>query len=748
MARTKANGARNPHANDIQLAELGHRAGTHRNPEDDNGLKSEWQSGGRESCSSTTHPSYYISGPTNRSFRYQTEVLISEEEVSLMVMTWNCGGRQPDRVDIMKSVLQKHLVDNTGILVFGLQEVCELNFNSFIRSSARKQMYKKWEKFLTEAVTHFGDYCVVSQNVELMGLQMVVFATPSLVPSLSFRAAAYVMCGGGGFVGNKGGVGWRMNINQTSIAFCCVHLAAGHGSKAAEMRVLDARNVENMEFEYRMRRWSLSDHDVVIFLGDTNSRLMVNQVEAQEIMDELNTSLHHSDVDQIVRDWLPHDEFLLLKTEGAILQHFHEAPIRFPPTYKHVVGSDGFDAAGMTASGKIRVPGWTDRVFYKCPNNRSRGCNFVVDSYAWEPQLKLSDHRPVVLTARFSTVRIARPLILRYALVPLLTESPTRTYMYPFRAIGVIFGWRLSTNVLLGYAFVTCWVVSVCLVVVLSCSFDRDGQCAFTQFYDFFCTNFFSFVEPAGDAICMRQILFFRGAMFFESILIYGFISQICLAVVKESLFNRTIHALGSEVIATHVDSVLKEMQAKSWCASACFFLRRASIEFAFGLLHLVWCNAWLLLFSWLSIQITIAMGGPPHCRKELQGYKTLGFYDPARCYIKHWDEAPAIVRSDWAWRQSFTALSFIPWIFLNGVYCGFLPIIQMSSFFQDSLSIRGILCTFWRVKWGFFPFGLAAALVSSVPIVNLVAPMSNAVAVALWVIDVERMLQAPRMLI
>jgi len=681
--------------------------------------------------------------------RFQTQVLRNDEEASLMVMTWNCGGRQPTReMDDMKGVLKKYLSEDPALIVFGLQEVCELNFNSFIRASARKQQYQKWEKFLSEAVNHYGEYTLISRRTELMGLQMVVFAKPSLVSSISFKAASYVMCGGGGFVGNKGGVGWRMNINQTSIAFCCVHLAAGHGSKAAEMRVLDAQNVENMEFEYRMRRWNLSDHDIVIFFGDTNSRLMVDQVEAQEIMDEFNTSLHHCNVNQIVMDWLPHDEFLQLQTEGAILQGFYEAPILFPPTYKHVVGSDGFDAAGMTASGKIRVPGWTDRVFYKCPTNRPNRTDFMIDSYAWEPQLKVSDHRPVVFTARFTTMNVCRPIILQDTLVPLLTESPTRTYLYPFRALKVMVRWRLSTKVLLGYFFFACWLVSACVVALISCSNnDHHRPCSFTQFYDILCSEAFSIFEKHEDTGCVKQILFFPATQLFESMLIYGFVAQIVFVLVKESLFNRTIHALGSEAIATHVDSIIKQTNAMSCKDRVGVFVRRASVEFIFGTVNLIWGNLWFLVFAVLSIQISITIGGPPRCKKDLEGYNTMHYYDSERCRVSHWDDAPDMAQEDWLWRRLFVIFSLVPWILVNGIYCGFLSIVTLASFFNNSISPCEVLSTFWRVKGGFFPFGISAAIISTIPGINLIAPMSNAVAVALWVIDVDRMLQAPRTL-
>merc|ERR1712096_392714 len=63
---------------------------------------------------------------------------------------------------------------------------------------------------------------------------------------------------------------------------------------------------------------------------------------------------------------------------------FQEMPIEFPPTYKYDPGTDTYDSGK-----KRRVPVWTDRVLW-------RGEAVTPRTYDAVPDLKVSDHRPVV----------------------------------------------------------------------------------------------------------------------------------------------------------------------------------------------------------------------------------------------------------------------------------------------------------------------------------------------------------------
>jgi len=83
---------------------------------------------------------------------------------------------------------------------------------------------------------------------------------------------------------------------------------------------------------------------------------------------------------------LLHDDQLSKALDkGDIFYGFKEAAIRFAPTYKYRIGTDGFDIL------RQRVPSYTDRVLYRCKRKDQVSC--VV--YDCAQRVKTSDHKPV-----------------------------------------------------------------------------------------------------------------------------------------------------------------------------------------------------------------------------------------------------------------------------------------------------------------------------------------------------------------
>ena len=61
---------------------------------------------------------------------------------------------------------------------------------------------------------------------------------------------------------------------------------------------------------------------------------------------------------------------------------FQEGNIHFAPTYKIAKGKDAYNLS--------RIPGWTDRIIFRCKENRLKQ-----KSYDSNNEFKISDHRPV-----------------------------------------------------------------------------------------------------------------------------------------------------------------------------------------------------------------------------------------------------------------------------------------------------------------------------------------------------------------
>ncbi|WVR09797.1 hypothetical protein IAU60_006873 [Kwoniella sp. DSM 27419] len=158
-----------------------------------------------------------------------------------------------------------------------------------------------------------------------------------------------------GLSGNKGGVGIRFQLFDTSVCFVTSHLTAGH-SNVTE-RNADWKTLTNgMRF---LRGKMVEDHDIIIWSADLVLR---NAAEA-------------GDLDSM----LAADQLLNAVDAGETFIGYDEGPIRFKPTDN---GTDQYDT-----SEKQRIPAWTDRVLF-------RGSALRLKEYN-RAELMTSDHRPV-----------------------------------------------------------------------------------------------------------------------------------------------------------------------------------------------------------------------------------------------------------------------------------------------------------------------------------------------------------------
>jgi hypothetical protein len=70
------------------------------------------------------------------------------------------------------------------------------------------------------------------------------------------------------------------------------------------------------------------------------------------------------------------------------MRDFKEGPLYFDPTYKYNFNTNDYDT-----SSKLRVPAWSDRIFYEAKESFEQDLIQVLYTRA---ELKLSDHRPVM----------------------------------------------------------------------------------------------------------------------------------------------------------------------------------------------------------------------------------------------------------------------------------------------------------------------------------------------------------------
>ncbi|GMK59135.1 hypothetical protein CspeluHIS016_0701500 [Cutaneotrichosporon spelunceum] len=325
-------------------------------------------------------------------------------EIKVLVVSWNIDSAKPsdlssggvENINFLSQVLGS--VDTPDIIVFGFQEVIPLTdkkltaktilFGSKSKDGATNERvssaYRAWADKLSSAVrlAYPGEAYTKMQSEQLVGLFTCVFAKDTELDNFKEVMITTVKRGIGGIYGNKGAIVARMVLDDTSLCFINVHLAAGQRHKAARNADI-AAIMENKEtFPRSGLQWfvnggngeAILDHEMVVLNGDLNYRID----QRREVVE---TSIRSGDLHYLLdHDQLRHEMY---GNHAFRLRTFAEAPINFPPTYKYDPGTDEYDS-----SEKRRIPAWCDRVlFTKSP----RIASISYRSYG----VNVSDHRPV-----------------------------------------------------------------------------------------------------------------------------------------------------------------------------------------------------------------------------------------------------------------------------------------------------------------------------------------------------------------
>ncbi|OAX83133.1 hypothetical protein ACJ72_02510 [Emergomyces africanus] len=179
------------------------------------------------------------------------------------------------------SVTGAPAADNIDIYVLGLQEIVDVSSPSeSLRPYVDPTPSKRWKHAVQETLP-LGYELVASQ--QLVGLLLLIYASPSVAPTISSVSSVGVGTGLMGYMGNKGGVATRIVVGGTTrLVFVNCHLAAG-----ADKGSLDRRNWDVSQIIHRARfdpikeeEDILGDHgngigceDFAFWFGDLNYRL-------------------------------------------------------------------------------------------------------------------------------------------------------------------------------------------------------------------------------------------------------------------------------------------------------------------------------------------------------------------------------------------------------------------------------------------------------------------------------------------
>lgn len=302
--------------------------------------------------------------------------------------------------------------EEIGLYVLGLQEVVDIgSATEALRPYTDPTIANRWKAELVAALP--PRYNLVAEQ-QLIGLLLLVYASPTVYPHVKSVSTTSVGTGLMGYMGNKGAVTARIVLGETTrLVFVNSHLAAG-----ADKAALDRRNWDFGQISSRTRFEPITDSmglsqnagegigeaDFAFWFGDLNYRLEgipgddvrrlltmhtkdldhelpvepkdrpsspsgssdvtkhSSSTSSSEEAVPLPPELDPASLQTTITSLLPHDELRLQQKAGkAFHDGWEEGPLLFLPSYKYDVGTVGvFDS-----SEKRRGPSWCDRILYR-----------------------------------------------------------------------------------------------------------------------------------------------------------------------------------------------------------------------------------------------------------------------------------------------------------------------------------------------------------------------------------------------
>eukprot|EP00759_Apiculatamorpha_spiralis_P022849 PhF_6_TR26716/c0_g1_i2/m.39097/K01099/INPP5B_F; inositol polyphosphate 5-phosphatase INPP5B/F len=343
------------------------------------------------------------------------------KELNVVCATYNVGEANARSVGNISDWLR--METQPDIVCISLQEV-DMRAQAFVMQGKRRE---HWHSEFVKALGH--GYTEVA-SLHLVGMLVEVWVKNIHSPFLRNVRAAH--CGTGTMgMGNKGALAVRFSLYHKRFAFVGSHFAARreHWNKRNQtyysiLKELIFDLPTNAEDEIDMlvqaAMWEpihgdytgpqasmnttnvidrcpqiLEKHDYVFWLGDLNYRLIANDA------DWCRRMIDNKEFETL----LLQDQLTISRQDMQVFNLFHEAPVKFAPTYKYDVGSIVYDT-----SAKARTPSWTDRILYFLQRPSSAG-DFTINngieiSAYGRFEYLLSDHRPVSSSLRVHAVDV------------------------------------------------------------------------------------------------------------------------------------------------------------------------------------------------------------------------------------------------------------------------------------------------------------------------------------------------------
>ncbi|KAF0974286.1 hypothetical protein FDP41_006896 [Naegleria fowleri] len=307
----------------------------------------------------------------------QRQLKAKEEEfteitpLSVVVCTWNVNNKFPSPDTSLAKWL---LLDEfeADIYSIGMQEI-DMTAGALLKEET--ETGQEWQNlfiktFAEETKQH--RYKLITAR-QLVGIYHCVLVKESLANEVTEIRNCAEGVGIMGMMGNKGGVGIRFKIFDSTFCFITAHLAPHMG--AVERRNQNFHDICKKADFGNPFLYRPDQHEFFFWFGDLNYRINQPNLIVREKIKK-----------QDYKFLMKYDQLMIEKNAQNAFVGFCEGEITFDPTYKFDSGTDTYDT-----SEKGRVPSYTDRILWR-EDERGR---IVQKSYKSFKEYKMSDHKPV-----------------------------------------------------------------------------------------------------------------------------------------------------------------------------------------------------------------------------------------------------------------------------------------------------------------------------------------------------------------
>ncbi|EFC42384.1 phosphatidylinositol polyphosphate 5-phosphatase [Naegleria gruberi] len=307
----------------------------------------------------------------------QRQLKLKEDEftevtpISIVVCAWNVNNKFPSADSSLAKWL--HLDEfEADIYAIGMQEI-DMTAASLLKEET--ETGQEWQNLLIKT---FADeakqnrYKLVSAR-QLVGIYHAIFIKESFANDINEVRNCAEGVGIMGMMGNKGGVGVRFKLFDSTFCFITAHLAPHMG--AVERRNQNFHDIVKKTDFGNPSLYRPDQHDFFFWYGDLNYRINQPNLIVREKIKQ-----------QDYKFLLKYDQLMIEKNAKNAFVGFAEGEINFDPTYKFDSGTDVYDT-----SEKGRVPSYTDRILWR----EDEKSTIVHKSYKSFKEYKMSDHKPV-----------------------------------------------------------------------------------------------------------------------------------------------------------------------------------------------------------------------------------------------------------------------------------------------------------------------------------------------------------------